>query len=84
MHVIILRVHIYHFIQFHTMHYFRDNYVFLRIYLKVDYSYLYLRLWVLMLNNKRKYVLDTHLFFQVLISKRNECIFEIKIYSLFI
>ena len=35
-----------------------------------------------MLNNKIKYFLYTHLFFYVLISKRNECIFERKIYSL--
>ena len=31
-----------------------------------------------MLNNKRKYFLYTHLCFKVLISKKNECIFEIK------
>ena len=31
-----------------------------------------------MLNNKRKYFLYTHLFFKVLNSKRNECIFQIK------
>ena len=37
-----------------------------------------------MLNNKRKYFLYTHLFFQVLISKINDFIFEIKIYSLVI
>ena len=37
-----------------------------------------------MLNNKIKYFLYTHLFLQVLISKRNEYIFEIKIYSLVI
>ena len=37
-----------------------------------------------MLNNKIIYFLYTHLFFQVLFSKINECIFEIKIYSLVI
>ena len=37
-----------------------------------------------MLDNKRKYFLYTHLFFEVLFSKINEYIFEIKIYSLVI
>ena len=37
-----------------------------------------------MLNNKRQYFLDTNLFCQVLFSKRNECIFEMKISSLVI
>ena len=37
-----------------------------------------------MLNNKRKYLLYTHLFFQVLNSKRNECIFERKVNYLII
>ena len=37
-----------------------------------------------MLNNKRKYFLYPHLFFKVLFSKRNDCIFEIKMYSLVI
>ena len=39
------------YISFHAIlrynlktHYFRDNYTFLRIYFRVDYSYLYLRL----------------------------------------
>ena len=37
-----------------------------------------------MLNNKRKYIFYTYLFFEVLISKRNVFILEIKIYSLVI
>ena len=37
-----------------------------------------------MLNNKRPYFLYTHLFFLVLFSKRNEYIFETKIYALVI
>ena len=37
-----------------------------------------------MLNNKRKYFLYTHLFFKVLISKRNECIFEINLFSCYL
>ena len=35
-----------------------------------------------MLNDKRKYFLHTPLFSKVLNSKKNECIFEIKMYSL--
>ena len=37
-----------------------------------------------MINNKRNHFLYTHLFFKVLNSKVNDCIFEIKICSLVI
>ena len=37
---------------------------------------------MIMLNNKEKYFFYTHLFLIVLISKRNEFIFEMKMYSL--
>ena len=63
------------------MHYFRDNYAFSRIYFRVDYSYIYIYIFeiiigFLMLNNKRKHFLYTHLFFYVLIFKRNKFNFK--------
>ena len=59
------------------MHYFRDIYAFLKnIFLSKLFPSIFDIIIFLMINNKRKYFLCTHLFFYVLISQINKYIFE--------